>query len=93
MLGVTNCLKLIPVQHFILVQVVVFLPLVLVRDLAKLSSTALIADAFILAGLVYIFGSEVSVIAERGIADVKMFNPRDFSLFIGYVPSEICMLC
>ncbi|PPQ89338.1 hypothetical protein CVT25_003175 [Psilocybe cyanescens] len=82
-LGVTNCLKLIPVQHFILVQVVVFLPLVLVRDLAKLSSTALIADAFILAGLVYIFGSEVSVIAERGIADVKMFNPRDFSLFIG----------
>ncbi|KAH9481708.1 Vacuolar amino acid transporter 3 [Psilocybe cubensis] len=83
MLGISNCLKLVPVQHFILLQTIVFLPLVLVRDLAKLSSTALVADAFILAGLLYIFGSEVKVIAERGIADVKMFNPKDFSLFIG----------
>ncbi|KIM40578.1 hypothetical protein M413DRAFT_164230 [Hebeloma cylindrosporum] len=82
-LGATNCLKLIPVQYFILIQLVVFLPLALVRNLAKLSSTALIADAFILAGLLYIFGSEISIIADRGIADVKMFNPRDFPLFIG----------
>ena len=66
-------------------QLIVFLPLALVRDLAKLSSTALVADAFILAGLVYIFGSEISIIANRGIADVKMFNPRDFPLFIGLV--------
>ena len=84
-LGATNCLKLIPVQYFILMQLIVFLPLALVRDLAKLSSTALVADAFILAGLVYIFGSEISIIANRGIADVKMFNPRDFPLFIGLV--------
>jgi len=33
--------------------------------------------------LVYIFGSEVSIIAERGTAPVKMFNPSDFPLFIG----------
>ncbi|PPQ93690.1 hypothetical protein CVT25_001417, partial [Psilocybe cyanescens] len=82
-MGVTNCLKLVPVQHLILVQLVVFLPLVLVRDLAKLSSTALVADAFILVGLVYIFGSEVAIIAQQGVAEVKMFNPRDFSLFVG----------
>ncbi|KAH9487259.1 Vacuolar amino acid transporter 3 [Psilocybe cubensis] len=82
-LGVTQCLKLIPVQHLILAQLVVFLPLVLVRDLAKLSSTALVADAFILFGLVYIFGSEFGVLWERGMAEVKMFNERDFSLFIG----------
>ncbi|TEB25220.1 hypothetical protein FA13DRAFT_1777545 [Coprinellus micaceus] len=82
-LGVTNCLKLIPVQYFILMQLVIFLPLALVRDLAKLSSTALVADAFILVGLVYIFGSEIKLVAERGIADVKLFNSRDFPLFIG----------
>lgn len=82
-LGVTNCLTLIPVQYFILVQLIVFLPLALVRNLAKLSSTALIADGFILVGLVYIFGNEFSVIAQRGIADVKLFNPKDFALFIG----------
>ncbi|KAJ7811099.1 transmembrane amino acid transporter protein-domain-containing protein [Mycena olivaceomarginata] len=64
---------LVDIKYFILVQLVVFLPLVLIRDLAKLSSTALVADAFILVGLVYIFGSEISI----------LFNPRDFSLFVG----------
>ncbi|KAG5637485.1 hypothetical protein H0H81_004408 [Sphagnurus paluster] len=82
-LGITQCLKLIPVQYFILMQLVIFLPLALVRDIAKLSTAALIADAFILAGLVYIFGSEISIIGNRGIADVKMFNPKDFPLFVG----------
>ncbi|GLB40221.1 putative transmembrane amino acid transporter protein [Lyophyllum shimeji] len=82
-MNVTECLKFIPVQYFILVQLVIFLPLALVRDIAKLSTTALIADVFILAGLVYIFSSEISIITSRGVADVKMFNPKDFSLFIG----------
>jgi Transmembrane amino acid transporter protein len=81
--GITNCATLLPVKYFILVQLIVFLPLALVRDLAKLSSTALIADGFILVGLLYIFGSEFQVIAQRGIADVKLFNPKDFALFIG----------
>lgn len=88
-MGITNCLKLIPVQYFILLQLIVFLPLALIRDLAKLSTTALIADAFILVGLLYIFGSEISIVMERGIADVKLFNPRDFPLFIGYVASVL----
>lgn len=85
-MGITECMKIISVQYFILMQLVIFLPLALVRDLAKLSSTALIADAFILAGLLYIFGSEISIIAERGTAPVQLFNPNDFPLFIGYVP-------
>lgn len=82
-MGITHCLKLYSVQYFILIQLVIFLPLVLIRDLAKLSSTALIADVFILGGLVYIFSSEVSIIATRGIANVKLFNPKDFPLFVG----------
>jgi proton-coupled amino acid transporter len=82
-LGITHCLRLIPVQYFILAQVIVFLPLALVRNIAKLSVTILVADAFILVGLVYIFGSEIKILAENGIADVKWFNPKDFSLFIG----------
>jgi len=82
-LGVTNCKKVIPVQYFILLELVVFLPLSLVRNLTKLSSTALIADGFILLGLLYIFGSEFLIIAERGVAEIKLFNSRDFPLFIG----------
>jgi proton-coupled amino acid transporter len=56
---------------------------VLIRDLAKLSSTALVADASILVGLVYIFGSKISIVAMQGIADVHLFNPRHFSLLVG----------
>ncbi|KAL0954912.1 hypothetical protein HGRIS_003844 [Hohenbuehelia grisea] len=82
-LGITECAKRISVEYFILMEVVVFLPLVLIRDLAKLSTTALVADAFILAGLIYIFSSEIAIIAYRGIADVRLFNFRDFPLFIG----------
>jgi proton-coupled amino acid transporter len=64
-------------------QLIIFLPLALVRDIAKLSSTALIADAFILVGLIYIFGSEFMILAKDGVADVKLFNPKEFPLFIG----------
>lgn len=82
-MAVTDCAKIIPVQYFILMQLVVFLPFVLIRNIAKLSSTALVADVFILAGLLYIFSSEFSLIAERGFAKVVMFNERDFPLLIG----------
>jgi solute carrier family 36 (proton-coupled amino acid transporter) len=82
-MAATRCATFIPVPYLIVIQLVVFLPLVLVRNLARLSSTALIADAFILVGLVYIFSSEIGIIAERGIAPVKLFNPKDFPLFIG----------
>ena len=82
-MAVTNCAKDIPVQYFILMQLVVFLPFALIRNLAKLSTTALVADVFILAGLIYIFSSEFSLIAERGVAKVVMFNEKDFPLLIG----------
>ncbi|KAJ7848865.1 transmembrane amino acid transporter protein-domain-containing protein [Mycena olivaceomarginata] len=82
-MGLAHCQHLVDIKYFILVQLVVFLPLVLIHDLAKLSSTVLVADAFIFVGLVYIFGSEISIIATQAIADVQLFNLRDFSLFVG----------
>ncbi len=81
--GVTDCLKTIPMGYLILAQLVVILPFALVRDIAKLSSTALVADIFIVIGLVYIFGSEIGIILDRGVAKVEMFNPNSFSLFVG----------
>lgn len=84
-LAVTKCIHLIGLQYFILIQMIIFLPLSLIRNLAKLSTTALIADVFILAGLIYIFGSEMKIIGKSGVADVKMFNSKDFPLFIGSV--------
>jgi len=82
-LAASRCATYIPVQYLILIQLIIFLPLALIRNLAKLSTTALVADVFILAGLIYIFGSEFGIIAERGIAKVQLFNPKDFPLLIG----------
>ena len=82
-MAVTNCVKLLGIQYFILLQMLIFLPLALVRNLAKLSTTALVADAFILFGLIYIFGTEISIVAARGVAQVQAFNYNSFSLFVG----------
>ncbi|KAF8176674.1 transmembrane amino acid transporter protein-domain-containing protein [Mycena galopus ATCC 62051] len=82
-MGLTHCKHLIDVKYFIIAQTVVFLPLVLIRDLAKLSTAALVADAFIIVGLMYLFGSEISIVATRGFADVQLFNAKDFPLFVG----------
>jgi solute carrier family 36 (proton-coupled amino acid transporter) len=49
-LAVTDCRKFIEIRYLILAQLVIFLPLSMIRNLAALSSTALIADAFILVG-------------------------------------------
>lgn len=81
----SRCMSFIPVQYLIVMQLVILLPMALIRNLAKLSTTALVADVFILAGLIYIFGSEFGYIAQRGIAKVELFNPKDFPLLIGYV--------
>ena len=82
-LAITNCAKLLGIQYFILLQMIIFLPLALVRNLAKLSTTALVADAFILAGLIYIFGSEAAIMARNGPAHVELFNSKDWPLLIG----------
>ncbi|TXT13444.1 hypothetical protein VHUM_00811 [Vanrija humicola] len=84
-LAVTDCAKFIPTRDLIFAQLLLFLPLSMIRNLAKLSFTALVADAFILLGLLYIGGTEISVIAKNGLPppDVVAFNPKDFPLLIG----------
>lgn len=82
-LGVTNGRTNISPVWFIVMQAAIFIPLSLVRKIAKLSSTALIADAFILAGIIYLYQYEIRHIAEKGFSDVKAFNPESFPLFVG----------
>lgn len=70
---------------YIFAQVLIFVPLSLTRNIAKLSGTALIADVFILLGLVYVYYYSIYHIAVNGIASdtMLMFNKADWSLFIG----------
>lgn len=83
-LAVSNCKSLIDIKYMVLLQLIIFLPLSLIRDISKLGFTALVADVFILLGLVYLYYYDFLTIAQQGgIADVKSFNPSTWTLFIG----------
>lgn len=65
-------------------QLVVLIPLALVRNIAKLGPVALLADIFIMIGLVYIWYYDISTINKNGLHHtVKLFNPNAFTLTIG----------
>lgn len=81
--AVTDCKTSISIPYLILMQMVIFLPFSLLRDIGKLGFTALIADAFILIGLAYLFYYDVITLAADGIADIIMFNDQSWTLFIG----------
>ncbi|KAK6455561.1 vacuolar amino acid transporter 4 [Scheffersomyces xylosifermentans] len=73
---------------FIIFQVIVLVPLSLVRDITKLSLSAVLANLFILVGLVtilyYIFYEWL--VTNKGVLGSEIeyfFNESEFSLFIG----------
>lgn len=83
-LAVSKCKSFIDIKFLVLLQLVIFLPLSLVRDISKLGFTALIADAFILLGLLYIYYYDANtLIGNGGISDIIDFNPNTWSMFIG----------
>ncbi|AEO63348.1 uncharacterized protein THITE_2108459 [Thermothielavioides terrestris NRRL 8126] len=82
-LAVTDCRTLIPITWLIIMQMVIFLPFSLLRDIGKLGFTALVADAFIVIGLAYLFYYDVLTLNTEGLADIIMFNQKDWTLFIG----------
>ncbi|KAJ5300814.1 Phytoene desaturase [Penicillium atrosanguineum] len=83
-LAVSKCKSFIDIKFMVLMQLVIFLPLSLIRDISKLGFTALIADAFILLGLLYIYYYDAStLIGNGGISDIIAFNPSTWSMFIG----------
>ena len=68
----------------ILIQLVVLVPLALIRNISRLGGAALLADICIFIGLIYIWYYDISTIAARGIhPTVKLFNPSAFTLTIG----------
>jgi solute carrier family 36 (proton-coupled amino acid transporter) len=82
-LAVSHCKTLIDIKWLILMQMVIFLPFSLLRDIEKLGFTALIADAFILIGLTYLLYYDILTLHTQGLADIINFNQKDWSLFIG----------
>ncbi|KAI1632064.1 transmembrane amino acid transporter protein-domain-containing protein [Biscogniauxia mediterranea] len=82
-LAVSDCSTYVNISWLIFMQMLIFLPLSLFRDIGKLGFTALIADAFIVIGLAYLFYYDVLTLSTNGLADIILFNQKDWTLFIG----------
>ena len=83
-LAVSDCETFIRIEYLILLQLVIFLPLSLVRDIGKLGFTAFIADAFILLGLLYLYYYDIlTIVRQSGVSDISLFKPATWTLFIG----------
>lgn len=82
--AISNCETDVPLYYLILVQIFMFVPLAMIRKIQKLSIFALIADAFILVGLVYLYYYDFLTLALHGVGKVEWFiNPASFPMFIG----------
>lgn len=74
----------IGVGTLIALQLILLIPLSLIRNVSKIGPAALLADIFILIGLVYIWQYDIASLATKGInPSVKLFNPAHFTLTIG----------
>jgi solute carrier family 36 (proton-coupled amino acid transporter) len=83
-LAVSNCRTNIDIKFMVLMQLIIFLPLSLIRDISKLGFTALVADVFIMLGLIYLYYYDIfTIVSHHGIADIRAFNPSTWTLFIG----------
>ncbi|KAI9724480.1 MAG: hypothetical protein M1812_000548 [Candelaria pacifica] len=83
-LAVTDCRVRIDIGLIVLMQLIIFLPLSLFRDINKLGFIAVLADLFILVGLIYLYYYDILTLAlNHGVADIVRFNSRDWTLFIG----------
>lgn len=81
--AVSKCRTWVDIKFLILLELIIFLPFSLIRDITKLGFTAFISDVFILLGLFYLGYYDVKTIATNGVADIIYFNPRDWTLYIG----------
>lgn len=83
-LAVSKCRTLIDIKYMILMQMIIFLPLSLYRNINNIQKLALVADVFIVLGLVYLYYYDIfTLVTNHGVADIAMFNSKDWTLFIG----------
>lgn len=70
--------------HLVALQCVLLIPLVLIRDLTRLSFTSLISSTFIIVGLVIIFYFSGAELLHNGMGpNITQFNSKTWSMLIG----------
>jgi len=81
---VSNGSIAIPDWAIITAQILIYIPLSWIRKIQNFSITSLIADVFILIGLVYIICSDLFIISKEGSSNnFSYFNSEKFPLFLG----------
>lgn len=74
----------VKMTHLILLQGIVHIPLSWIRYIRYLRMTNLIAHFFILYGVVCIVSHSMGLLVNEGIKpSVQLFNPTDYTVFIG----------
>ncbi|ORY82473.1 amino acid transporter, partial [Protomyces lactucae-debilis] len=72
------------VSALLALQLAVLVPLALIRNIAKLGSSALLADVCILIGLTYIWYYDIATLLSSGAHhSVRLFNAHNFPLTVG----------
>lgn len=72
------------IKALIAIQAALIVPLSFIRNISKLGPAALLADVFILIGLVYIYQFDITALARNGVhKSVELFNPQDYTLTLG----------
>lgn len=70
--------------NIVILQCILLIPLVLIRDLSKLGFTSFISSTFILIGLMIIFWFSGVELLDHGIGpDIVQFNPKTWSMLVG----------
>ncbi|CAI8508758.1 unnamed protein product [Pichia kudriavzevii] len=81
---VRNTVRLeFPLYYFVIFETICFAPMSLIRNITKLSIAALLANIFILTGIATIVFYTAKDLIKNGPAEVKLFNPDSWSLFVG----------
>lgn len=71
-------------RNIVIIQCILLIPLVLIRNLAKLSIISLISSVFIVVGLIIIFYFSIIRLAANGMGDnIVNFNSSNWSMLIG----------
>lgn len=71
-------------SHFVVIQCALLVPLVLIRDLTKLSFTSFVSSIFILLGLVIIFYfAGIQLLSEGPGQNIQQFNAATWPMLIG----------
>ncbi|KAJ2550149.1 hypothetical protein EV175_004175, partial [Coemansia sp. RSA 1933] len=70
-------------EFWVLVQIAVFVPLALIRQIRYLAPVALVSNVLIIASLGYLLGFDLWSISANGPAPIVNFNPARFPLLVG----------